>query len=193
MPINFFKNKAKENSELALFTEKRKIENQITILRRKKADIQKRVATVSPKDENALVADFANVSGDLKRYENALAKIKNIEKGLRGSSTGGGESIDDSVAKILLELDKLSDPGKTGGISEKQKLQSEMNIQRRLAVTPAGSGMDTLDRLSGSVYLGEADDSTALAEARAELFGASVSDKDRILARMAEIESDINS
>ncbi|MCL2357507.1 MAG: hypothetical protein FWC70_10225 [Defluviitaleaceae bacterium] len=193
MPLgNLFKSKAKESSELRLFTEKRKIENQIAILKRKKAEIQKKAASATSKDEDALVAEFSRVNTDLKRYEGALAQVKHVETGLRGSSSGT-ESLDDILAKILVDLDKLSDPGKTGGVSEKAKLKAEMNIQRRLATTPAGSGMETLNRLSDSVFLDETDDSDARAEARAELFGGSVSSKDRILARMAEIEEDINS
>jgi len=186
------KREAKEASELKLFTEKRKIENQISILQKKKKDIQRRAETASAKDEEALISEFTSVSKDLSANENALAQVKHLETGLRGSSTSV-DSLDSILANILVELDNLTEPEKTGGVSEEAKLKAEMNIQRKLATTPVNSGVDTLSRLNESVLLNDSDGAMLREDARAELFGSKTGDNAKILARMAEIEDEINS
>jgi phage shock protein A len=186
------KREAKEASELKLFSEKRKLENQISILQRKKKDIQKRAESASSKDEEALISEFTRVTKDLNAYENALAQVKHLETGLRGSASGV-DSLDSILANILVELDNLTEPEKTGGVSNEAKLKAEMNIQRKLATTPANSGVETLSRLNESVFLNEDEGAMSREDARAELFGGKTAGNAKILARMAEIEDEINS
>jgi len=186
------KREAKEASELKLFSEKRKLENQVSILQKKKKDIQKRAENASPKDEETLISEFTRITKDLNAYENALAQVKHLETGLRGS-VSGVDSLDSILANILVELDNLTEPEKTGGVSEEAKLKAEMNIQRKLATTPANSGVETLSRLNESVFLNEDEGTMSREDARAELFGNKAAGNAKILARMAEIEDEINS
>jgi len=186
------KKEAKNESELKFFTEKRKIENQIDILKRKKKEVKKRASTASPSEEEFILLEFTRLSKELNTYEKALVKTKKLETGLRGSYTGA-EPLDNILASIMVELDNLTEPEKTGGVSEKEKLRAEMNIQRKLAATPGNSGLDTFSRLSDSVHLDDDFEEAEIAEARAELFGGRTTGNEKILARMAEIEDEINS
>jgi len=195
MPLPDFLKSAKqrkEDSDFKLFNEKSKIEDQIDILQDELKKLKKKAETTSPKDEEALLAEYRRVHDNLLAHKKALADVEDLIKGV-GDGVAGAESLDGILDNIVVELAKRATTDVAKRPDKEKVKRAEMLLQEKLATTPSKAGRKTLSRLTGHIRHDEDDYVLSREDARAELFGNKEENNARILARMAEIEDDINS
>jgi len=184
----------KEQSELNLFKKKRQLENRIKQLERERLQLGKQVSDTR---DAAFMAAYKAKSKELENHKLALARIGSIETQLRGSTTGL-DALGDIVAEALREIDILTTPEETGGMTEDEKMRIELSLTRNSEL-PSTSGGINLEGLASKIYDDDDDeisDEEALLEIQ-ELLSATKKKKtsstdDKIKAQLKDIDSKIS-
>ena len=138
----------KEQSELNLFKKKRQLENKIKQLEREKLQLGKQASALK---DSASLAVYKAKSKELDNHKLAIARIGSIETQLRGSTTGV-DALGDLVSEVLREIDTLTTPEETGGMTEDEKIKIELSLTRKLNELPSASGGIDLEGLAGKVW-----------------------------------------
>ena len=189
----------KEGAELNLFKKKRQLENHIKLLERERLQLSKQYNQLpeSSKEAASVLATFKTKTRDLENHKLALSRIGSIETQLRGSAAGGADALGEIVAEALREIDVLTTPEATGGMSEDEKLRIEMNLAKKLSEVPSSGGGIDLESLAGKVFTDEEEmsDEDALSDIKG-LFVANQnkSDKDadaKIKAQLKDLDAKI--
>jgi len=185
----------KEQSELNLFKKKRQIEGRIKQLEREKLQLGKQASEL--KDPASLAAYKAK-SRELDAHKLSLARIGSVETQLRGS-TSGVDALGELVSEALREIDILTSPEKTGGMTEDEKIKIELSLSRKLNEPPSAmSGGINLEGLADKVWDDEEEmsDEEALFEIQ-ELLAANqkkspASADAKIKAQLKDLDSKIS-
>ncbi|MCL2192131.1 MAG: hypothetical protein FWB78_01890 [Treponema sp.] len=149
----------REQSELNLFKKKRQLESKIKQLEREKLQLGKQASELK---DSASLSAYKAKSKELANHKLALVQIGTVETQLRGSTTGV-DALGDLVAEALREIDILTTPEETGGMTEDEKIKIELSLTKKLSELPSASGGIDLEGLAGKVWNDEEEMSDEMA------------------------------